>query len=575
MQLQWRIATPPPETIAKLVASLRCSRIIATLLANRGITNDEQARAFMHPSLQDLRPPEGLQDVDKAVQRLHRAITTNEKILIFGDYDVDGVTATAVLYEFLKAAGANVRCYIPHRLTEGYSLQAQHITAYAVPQKIDLIITADCGSASHAAIDVARQAAIDVIVTDHHEMPDPLPQALAVINPKRPDCPSGMGSLAGVGVAFYLLVALRRYLREADHWVDRPEPNLKAMCDLVTLGTIADMVPLQAENRIIAHHGLETIRNGHRPGLEALIRISGVEKKTVDADALAFYLAPRINAAGRMDHADLALALLLSDSPDAAMPLARRLQQLNTARQHAEKGILEDIQAHLAAHPRLLENKSLVLAQEGWHAGILGIVASRVAKRFHRPVVLISTDGNMGQGSARSIAGLNLYSALKDCRQSLIAFGGHAMAAGLRIQTVQIPDFQQALETTIQAMSVDTDLTPDLAIDCELDLGNVDRPLIDAIQALQPFGVALPKPLFMARNVRVCSSKIVGSGHRRMVLSPSALSRNIRLDAIQFNVGQDKAPPKRFARIAFELQWNRWNGNQKAQLVVVAVDPAT
>jgi single-stranded-DNA-specific exonuclease len=268
------------------------------------------------------------------------------------------------------------------------------------------------------------------------------------------------------------------------------------------------------------------------------------------------------------------LALLLSDSPDAALPLARRLQQLNTARQHAEKSILEDIQAHLATHPRLLENKSLVLAQEGWHAGILGIVASRVAKQFHRPVVLISTDGNMGQGSGRSIAGLDLYSALKSCRQALIAFGGHAMAAGLRIQTDHIADFQQALETTIQAMAADSDRPPDLAIDCELDLGNIDSPLIDAIQALQPFGVAIPKPLFMARNVRVCSSKIVGSGHRRMVLSPSAPSRNIRLDAIQFNVGQDKALPKRFARIAFELQWNRWNGNKKAQLVVAAADPA-
>ncbi len=398
MQRQWKIKHPSPEVIAHLTQGLPCDRIIATLLANRGITTANQARAFIHPSLRDLRPPDGLKDLHTATKRVYKAITRNEKILIFGDYDVDGVTATAILYEFLNFVGANVICYIPHRIKEGYSLQAQHITSHAVPQHVDLIITADCGSASHEAIIAARQASIDVIITDHHEIPDRAPEAMAIINPKRPDCESGFEALAGVGVAFYLLVGLRKYLRTKNFWLDRQEPNLKAMCDLVALGTIADMVPLQAENRIIVHHGLEMIKNGRRPGLDALIKASSLQKKTVDADTLAFYLAPRINAAGRMSHANLALELLLTANPIKADSIARKLDDLNTERQRTEQLILEEIQMHIAANPQLLDRKSLILAEPGWHAGILGIVASRVAKQYHRPVVLIAIDGEVGQG---------------------------------------------------------------------------------------------------------------------------------------------------------------------------------
>ncbi len=315
MQTKWKSQHPSPEVIAKLVQGLACSPIIATILANRGITTVTEAHGFINPSFQNLRPPDGLKDLHTAVKRLYQAITRNEKILIFGDYDVDGVTATAILYEFLNFAGANSTCYIPHRIKEGYSLQAHHIASLAIPQGVDLIVTADCGSASHEAIAAAHQAAIDVIITDHHEVPEPPPDALALINPKQPDCQSGFETLAGVGVAFYLLVALRKYLREKNFWTNRKEPNLKAMCDLVALGTIADMVPLQAENRIIARHGLDIIKNGSRPGLEALLSVSGLRKENLDSDAIAFYLAPRINAAGRMDHAALAFEIAHDRQP--------------------------------------------------------------------------------------------------------------------------------------------------------------------------------------------------------------------------------------------------------------------
>jgi len=575
MQTQWKIKHPLPEVIAHLTQDLPCDQIIATLLANRGITTAKQARAFIQPALHDLRPPDGLKDLQTACERLYQAITRNENILIFGDYDVDGVTATAILYEFFNFVGANVTCYIPHRIKEGYSLQAHHISSQAISQRVDLIITADCGSASHEAIAAARQAAIDVIITDHHEIPEIPSEALAIVNPKRHDCESGFQDLAGVGVAFYLLVALRKYLREKRFWADRPEPNLKAMCDLVALGTIADMVPLQAENRIIVHHGLDMLKNGRRPGLEALIKASRLQKKSVDTDTLAFYLAPRINAAGRMDHANLALELLTTASPLAADTIARKLDRLNTERQRTEKSILDDIQAHLAENPHLLERKALVLAEPDWHAGILGIVASRVAKQYHRPAVLIAIDGDMGQGSGRSIPGLNLYSALDSCQQELIGFGGHAMAAGLRVQTNHIPAFQEAFEATIQVLSADTDLSPVLTIDYELAFEDINAGLIDAIESLQPFGVAIPKPLFMASDIRVRSSKIVGSNHRRMSLSQASAPRNVRFDAIQFNIDQEKVLPDHFERIAFELQWNRWNGNRKPQLLINAFDAET
>ena len=572
MQIQWNIQHPLTAVVAELMQGLSCNRIIATLLANRSITTVQQARTFIHPSLQDLRPPDGLKDLHTAVKRLYQAITKNEKILIFGDYDVDGVTATAILYEFLSLVGANVTCYIPHRIKEGYSLQAQHITSQAVPQDIDLIVTADCGSASHEAIAAARQAGIDVIITDHHEIPDIPTEALAIVNPKRHDCQSGFESLAGVGVAFYLLAALRKYLREKSFWSSRQEPNLKAMCDLVALGTIADMVPLQAENRIIAHHGLDMIKNGSRPGLEALIRVSGLQTNNVDADTLAFYLAPRINAAGRMEHADLAFKLLTTGSLKAADQIAGELHRLNTERQRTEKIILAEIQGYIAANPQILDRRSLVLAQADWHAGLLGIVAARVAKQYHRPVVLIALDGKAGQGSGRSIPGLDLFTALDSCRQTLLGFGGHAMAAGLKIQTEHIPAFQEAFETTIQSLSADTDLAPALTIDCELDFKDIDEALIDAIESMQPYGASCPKPLFLAHDVRVRSSKMVGTVHRRMVLSQVSDPRNARFDAIQFNVQPGKASSEHFERIAFELQWNRWNGNRRPQLVVTAAE---
>ena len=573
MQHRWIIQEPSPELVSQLASALGCHPIIATLLANRGITNDKQARAFIHPSLHDLEPPDGLRGIQKAVKRIYQAIISDEKILVFGDYDVDGVTSTAILYEFLSNAGADVFCYIPHRITEGYSLQVRHIDDLAISKGVRLIVTADCGSSSHEAIQAAHKAGIDVIVTDHHEIPELPANALATINPKRSDCPSGLDTLAGVGVAFYLLVALRKYLRENDFWNDRPEPNLKSLCDLVALGTVADMVPLKGANRIITHHGLRVIKNGFRPGLNALINASGLNGKSLDTDTLAFYIAPRINAAGRMDHASLALNLLTQPSIKDATPIAREMQDLNVARQKTERAIFKEIQTQIDNQVNAADEQALVLAQADWHPGVLGIVASRLVRKYHRPTVLITIDGDVGYGSGRSIPGLNLFKALESCKSYLLRFGGHAMAAGLRIQTDRIPAFRDALDAAVRAQSTDVDLTPVIKIDAEIDFGAINATLLDAIESLQPFGTENPKPLFMARKVNVRSSQIVGSAHRRMVLSQASTANPSTFEAIQFNIDPHKVLPDYFDRIAFELQWNRWNGKSKPQLVITATQP--
>ena len=506
--------------------------------------------------------------MDAAVNRIHKAIIENEKILIFGDYDVDGVTAVVILLNFLRYVGADVSYYIPHRITEGYSIQPMHISQYVRPNQFDLIITADCGSGSHQAVEAANRFGIDVIITDHHNISEDIPPALAVINPKRHDCNAGLPNLAGVGVAFFLLICLRTRLREIGYWDERPEPNLKEYCDLVALGTVADMVPLIEENRILSKTGLELIQAGHRPGLTALLEASAIRNQSLSAEDIAFRLAPRLNAAGRMDHAARAVELLITKDPKAAEKIAHTLNLLNRKRQDLEKGILTDINRFIDNNPSLLRRQSLVLYRPGWHAGVLGIVASRMMHNYHRPVVLISLQDGTGKGSARSVEGLNLYDTLAACRPFLESFGGHAMAAGLQIREEKIADFQDAFEKEIQRTTSPETLIPALQIDSELDFTAISDDLLDELELLMPFGAGNPEPLFLARNVKVANSKIVAKSHRRMILSQASGYTTTTIPAIQFNVDDEDAKKFHFDQIVFRLHWNRWNGKKSAQIVV-------
>jgi single-stranded-DNA-specific exonuclease len=568
MEKIWQIMRPNADAVKKLRDHLHCHPVTAIVLINRKLISARQVSNFMAPSLSKMRPPYAIKDMEVAVKRIYRAITENEKILIFGDYDADGITATAVLLDFFCTIGAWVSDYIPHRIEEGYSLQVHHIREQALPNGIRLIITADCGSSSHDAIVAARNAGIDVIVTDHHSISENIPPALAVLNPKRNDCSAGMEMLAGVGVAFALIICLRKYLREQNFWKHRPEPNLKNLCDLVALGTIGDMVPLVEENRIFSKTGLNLIRSAPRPGISALREVAGIGDQMLNADDVAFRLVPRLNAAGRMDHASIALKLLTTDNIATARQLAQSLNGLNDRRQEQEKMVLNDILSDFQYHPERLEKRTLVCWDSKWHQGVLGIVASRMIETYYRPVVLVGVKDQLGKGSARSIPGLDLFSALQCCQHCLEDFGGHSMAAGLTIRAEKLREFQDAFETAVTQMACPEDWIPKLTIDAEIELADITENLIDEIEKLSPFGSGNPEPVFAARNVKVVSSKMVGRDHRKMVLIQDAKPTAKPVSAIRFNAKGPMEIQTSFDRIAFRLRWNRWNNNRAIQLIV-------
>ena len=572
MEKQWQLHNPPPETIRTLSRQIQCSPLIARLLAIRGIRSKAQATRFLYPSLSGLTPPQELAGMEDAVLRIQRALTNDEKILVFGDYDADGITATAVLIAFLRGCGARVGYYIPHRIADGYGLGTDFIKNRAIPADIGLIITADCGSGSGEAVALARRAGIHTIVTDHHPVARLPGDAVAVINPTRPECPSNLAHLAGVGVAFYLVVALRAYLRETGFWKNRREPNLKHLCDLVAVGTVADVAPLIGENRVLTAAGLQQINQGSRPGIAALIRMSGSPDAPTDTEAIAFRLAPRLNAAGRLVHARMACELLLTPNRQKATHLAKALCRLNSRRQTMEHDLLESILDRLAQRPGQMDQPVLVMDGNHWHEGILGIVASRLTRQFNRPAVVISTRNGMGKGSARSIDGIDLSAALNGCADLLDRFGGHPLAAGLSLPTSNISAFRNRLELVVDQMAPDHDVQPTLSIDAQLPLDDVTPELMDNLDRLGPYGQGNPYPLFMDTGVRVHTCKTVGGRHRRMVLESGSRNGG-KHPAIQFNVTGNASGTDRFKKIAYRPQWNYWNGRKTLQLIIEDTDP--
>ena len=571
---QWHILQPDLQQVEELSRQLGCHPVTATVLINRGICSREEAIRMRQASLQSLRTPLRLQGMDAAVRRIAAALEDRQRILVFGDYDVDGVTATAVLVDFLRAAGADPAFYIPDRHSEGYGLKADHIRGHAVTGGIDLIVTADCGSSDHEAVAAARRAGIDVIVTDHHLIKTPYPDAVAVINPQREDCLSGLEHLSGAGVVFYLVVALRKHLREKGYWRTRREPNLKRYCDLLALATVADMVPLVSENRIFTRAGLEIMNAAARPGIEALKEVAGIAGKPVDAEDIAYRLAPRINAAGRIGHASEALALLLTRDRRQASEIASKLDELNTTRQQLEKDCTGAVLARLQADPGLLKNRVLVMADPDWHEGVLGIAASRIVNQFYRPVVLLSVKEGIAKGSARSIPGIDLFEALTTCRQWLEGFGGHAQAAGLSLAADNIDPFREQLDIAVRGAAAPNTFIPKMTIDAELNFGDIGTALLEELEALKPYGSSLPEPLFLARGVEVTSARIVGGHHRRMTLGQKSAGGQHRLAAIHFNPGGHAAGANRFDRIAYRLRRNVWNGRSTLQLTIEEAQPS-
>ena len=568
MERRWNIKTPDTDQVTRLSFNLQCHPITAALLINRDIQSEKEATEFVNVSLNNLRSPFELKDMQAAVERIHKAIANHENILLFSDYDVDGITSTAILMDFLGRIGANVTAYIPHRLKEGYGLQTAHITHLAKPNKIDLVITADCGSTNFEAVAKAREFGVDVIITDHHSIGTEVPPALAVINPKRHDCTVGLENLAGVGVAFCLIICLRKYLRDKNFWNNQNEPNLKALCDLVALGTVADMVPLIQENRIFSKTGLDIINTNCRIGIKALLYAAGVDAQTVDEQDIAFRLAPRLNAAGRMAHAAIAVDLLTTTDLQRAEQIAQSLNGFNLQRRDQENKIITDIQQFLVKEPWILEGKTLVLWNRQWHEGVLGVVASRMVEKYYRPVVLIAVKDQICKGSARSMPGIDLYDRLSACGPVLEKFGGHTMAAGLSLTYENLEAFRSRFEDSVSQSLSPHDLVPELTVDQELKFTEISELLINEIESLAPFGTGNPEPVFMTSDVRVASSKIIGGRHRRMILTQSGNSNAKKINAIQFNTQSDQSLRDAFDRIAYKIRWNRWRGTKTAQLIV-------
>jgi len=571
MRLIWDILEPDPALVQQLATALGIDPMVAAVLINRRITSPEAANAFLAPSLHDIKPPQAIMDIEKAAARLVQALKTEEEILVFGDYDVDGVTATALLLDFLRTAGGRVSHYIPHRQKEGYGLRASHIHGRILPGGYRLVITVDCGISSHDAVLAAASEGIDIIITDHHQPSAHLPEAVAVINPKRDDCAAGLDHLAGVGMAFYLLIELRRQLRSTGFWHDRAEPNLKQFCHLVALGTIADMVPLVEENRAFIRAGLAGMAS--HPGIKALMDVSRVTPERIETEDVAFRLAPRLNAAGRMAHANLALRLLTTQSARRAKRIARTLDRLNLRRQQTEKTIADQIRQRIENRPDILDRRALIMAANDWHEGVLGIVAARFAREYSRPVILLTQKGNRLRGSARSIPGIDLYGLLSLCGVHLDHFGGHAMAAGLTLQADQLAAFERHLLSILAEQTRPEDYLHRLIIDAEIDLRQISTRLLDQLESLQPFGQAIPEPLFLVRDIAIESQRVVGGHHRQFTLRPHHQASGTRYQAIQFNIDPDQGPPTHFNRLAVHLRWNRWNGAKRPQLMVVATDP--
>ncbi len=538
-----------------LAAAIGCHRIVAHLLVSRGIDSEKEARFFLKPTFERLSNPFDLKDMDKACERIYQAVINREKILIFGDFDADGVTATALILEFLTLVEADVAWYIPHRSKEGYSIQSDHI-AMAAETDVDLIITVDCGITSHDAVTLAANEDIDVIVTDHHEPGTTLPKALAVINPKRSDCASGLYFLAGVGVAFFLVMALRKTFRENNLWEKFGEPGLLGFLDLFALGTIGDMVPLINDNRVLCLAGLRQLRKGSRPGIQTLAQAARLDLNQLDADDISFKLVPRINAAGRISHARICVSHLTASHPAQAGPTAELLDQLNLKRQQIEREIVADIERRLERDPSLLDHRLLMLWDAKWEASVLGIAASRLSRKYNRPVILLRVNENLCTGSCRSIGRINIHQVLTAHEDLLVKFGGHAMAAGLTVKTDLLSPLKNALAAHMEDVFSERDLQKAVTVDAELKLEDITLDLALQIDGLKPFGTANPEPLFLCRNLWVASSHIIGNCHRKMVLK--AENTDTAVEAMQFNLSDTNDLPNFFGKLLFRLKLNRF-----------------
>jgi single-stranded-DNA-specific exonuclease len=557
---RWNIRESDEALELHLIQTMNISPLIAKLLVTRGIKTEMEAKHFLGADVAHFHDPYLLDGMTAAVERIRRAIQQQEKIRIYGDYDADGVSSTSLMVQLLKQLNADYDYYIPHRVNEGYGLN-QNALELAQKSGITLLITVDTGISAVEEIRYANTIGLDIIITDHHEPPELLPQAYAIINPKKPGCPYPFKQLAGVGVAFKLAQAL----------LGRIPIEL---LEMATLGTIADLMPLQDENRLIVKLGLERLRATALPGFKALLNVSGIERGAVTASHIGFSIAPRINASGRLDSADVAVRLLTTDNEQEAEHLAFDLDVLNKERQRIVEEMIAEAYLMVEKDPLFHQRKVIILAKEDWNVGVIGIVASKLLDKYYRPTIILGIDPKTGlaKGSARSIVGFDLYKALSESADLFLHYGGHQAAAGMTIEQDRIAELERRLELLAEEWLAPEDYLPIMQADLVCNLKEMPLEIIQQLEQLAPYGMGNPSPRFIFRGLRIDEMKTMGreQQHLKLVLSESKEESASSIEAIAFNKGTLSMLISATAQVDVygELSVNEWNGNRKPQLMM-------
>ncbi len=573
MKKEWVLLDANSEKVSRISKTLGISETVAQVLVNRGIDDVESASLFLQAKLRSLPDPSLLKNAQKASELIVEAVKARKRIVIYGDYDVDGITSTVLMYQFLKILGADVHYYIPHRLEDGYGLNTYTLEEIAT-EGGQVVITVDCGITSIEEVRYARQLGLDIIIADHHHIGETIPDAIAVINPHFEDCCYPFKEMAAVGVAFSLLMVLKKTV-EKDGFFRGQLPNLKEYMDIVALGTVADMVPLVGTNRIFVKHGLQQMRENKRPGLVALAHVCGLKSLDEVTPAIISYkMAPRLNAAGRIGNAVKGVDLLLSPTYEQATKIAEELNVTNEYRQKLEAEIFDQA-VKMVEERGLHRQHTIVLHSQDWHPGVIGIVASRLVERYYKPTIMISVESGIGRGSARSIQSLHIYNVLEHLNELLVQYGGHKYAAGLTIREENIETFVRRFEEVVAERLTPEDYRNILEVDAVLDLSRLTPELVVALLQLEPFGMNNSEPNFLARNLIIKKQSVINRSHLHWRLS--ADGSPFQFNAIGFGLAGDRPLPAVGDRvdIVYFPRVNTFNGDVSLQLYVKDFRPAS
>ena len=560
----WQIKDDP-YSASSLARKLGVSKLLASLLMHRNITSTDSAQSFLFPKLGVLRDPFLLKDMDSATELIKSFIDKKQKITIYGDYDADGITATSLLYDFFSHLKIPISFYIPHRLKEGYSLNETAVREIA-EDGTDLIITVDCGINSFSEITLAHKLRMEVIVTDHHQPPSGFKPLCPTINPLRPDCPFPFKELSGVGLAFYLAIAIRSKLRDTGFFQDTGEPDLRVYLGLVSIGTIADIVPLIEENRIFVKSGLTVLTKIRKPGINALLKVSGIKNnQAITTHDVAFKLAPRLNAIGRLGSATRAVHLLTTDDEAEASSIAIQMNTLNAQRQKIQSEIVSECRKKIDKMEGLEKHRTIVLSDPQWHRGVIGIVASKIVDEYCRPTLLFADEGDLLKGSGRSMDGFDLYKALSGLSDLLTQFGGHEYAAGVALESKNMEEFCDRFQELASKKFNTKDMAPKIEVDARLELESINPQVVQDIEMLFPFGHQNPQPIFWAGPVKIVFSTVVGNDHLKLTIK----EKGTTFDCIAFGKAPLHPLKGKVVDILFHMEMNTWQGIESIQLVIV------